>query len=52
MPILYSVQGKTRSAEIPGIMHMSVDPLPTCTQAAKSGPRLAIPLRRTGSRLL
>jgi hypothetical protein len=29
VPITYSVQGKTRSAEIPGVMRMSVDPLPT-----------------------
>ena len=28
-PITYRVTGKTRSAEIPGILHMSVDPLPT-----------------------
>ena len=29
VPITYGVVGKTRSAEIPGILHMSVDPLPT-----------------------
>jgi hypothetical protein len=29
VPITYSVQGKTRSAEIPGVMRMSVEPLPT-----------------------
>ena len=29
VPITYRVQGKTRSAEIPSILHMSVDPLPT-----------------------
>jgi len=29
VPIAYRVAGKTRSAEIPGIMHMSVEPLPT-----------------------
>jgi hypothetical protein len=28
-PIHYSVSGKTRSVEIPGIMQMGVDPLPT-----------------------
>jgi len=27
--ITYNIRGKTRSAEIPGILHMSVDPLPT-----------------------
>jgi hypothetical protein len=29
VPITYSVKGKTRYAESPGILHMSVDPLPT-----------------------
>jgi hypothetical protein len=29
VPITYQVSGKTRSAEIPGIMHMSVAPLPS-----------------------
>src|SRR5215468_11448544 len=29
VPITYRVDGKKRSAEIPGILHMSVDPLPT-----------------------
>jgi len=29
VPITYRVTGKTRSAEISGILHMSVDPLPT-----------------------
>jgi hypothetical protein len=29
VPIKYSIQGKTRAAEIPGIMHMAVEPLPT-----------------------
>jgi len=28
-PITFRINGKTRSAEIPGILHMSVDPLPT-----------------------
>jgi hypothetical protein len=28
VPITYRVSGKNRSAEIPGIMHMSVEPLP------------------------
>src|SRR5581483_2504221 len=27
--ITFKIDGKTRSAEIPGILHMSVDPLPT-----------------------
>src|SRR5262249_33430517 len=29
VPITYRVDGKKRSAEIPNILHMSVDPLPT-----------------------
>ena len=29
VPIRYAVQGKVRSAEIPGIMRMSVEPIPT-----------------------
>jgi hypothetical protein len=29
VPISYRIEGKKRSAEIPNILHMSVDPLPT-----------------------
>ena len=29
VPISYRIEGKRRSAEIPNILHMSVDPLPT-----------------------
>jgi hypothetical protein len=29
VPITFRIEGKKRSAEIPGILHMSVDPLPT-----------------------
>jgi len=29
VPLTYRIDGKKRSAEIPGIMHMSVNPLPT-----------------------
>ena len=29
VPITFRIDGKTRSAEIPGILHMAVDPLPT-----------------------
>jgi hypothetical protein len=29
VPITFRIDGKTRSAEIPDILHMSVDPLPT-----------------------
>jgi hypothetical protein len=38
VPIKYTVTGKSRSAEIPGIMHMAVDPIPT---AHSSGEILA-----------
>jgi hypothetical protein len=29
VPISYAIAGKSRSAEIPGILHMAVAPLPT-----------------------
>ena len=29
VPIRYAIKGKNRSAEIPGIMHMAVEPVPT-----------------------
>jgi hypothetical protein len=29
VPITFRIDGKTRSAQIPGILHMAVDPLPT-----------------------
>jgi hypothetical protein len=29
VPITFRIEGKKRSAEIPGILHLSVDPLPT-----------------------
>jgi hypothetical protein len=29
VPITYRIEGKRRSAEIPNVLHMSVDPLPT-----------------------
>jgi len=29
VPILYKIDGKKRSAEIPNVLHMAVDPLPT-----------------------
>ena len=36
VPITYRVEGKKRSAEIPNILHMTVDPLPTI-QAGRCG---------------
>ena len=35
VPITYRVEGKTRSAEIPGILNMSVDPLPTAHESGE-----------------
>jgi hypothetical protein len=58
LPIRYNVQGKARSAEIPGIMHMAVEPLPTLHPsgeiwAASGHPvapdRLAFAVGSTGS---
>ncbi|MDI3306737.1 MAG: DUF1326 domain-containing protein [Acetobacteraceae bacterium] len=59
VPIRYSIQGKTRSAEIPGVMDMKVEPLPTMhgsgeTWAALGHPvapdRLAFAVGGQGSR--
>jgi hypothetical protein len=36
VPITYQVSGKARSAEIPGIMHMSVEPLPSLRSDGES----------------
>jgi hypothetical protein len=58
VPMTYQVTGKVRSAEIPGIMHMSVEPLPSMhpngeTWAAAGHPvapdRLALAVGRAGS---
>jgi len=58
VPIDYQVNGKIRSAEIPGIMHMSVEPLPSLhasgeTWAAAGHPvapdTLALAVGRAGS---
>jgi hypothetical protein len=35
VPINYSINGKQRSVEIPGIMHMGVEPLPTMHPAGE-----------------
>jgi hypothetical protein len=58
VPINYQVSGKVRSAEIPGIMHMSVEPLPSLhaggeTWASAGHPiapdKLALAVGRAGS---
>ncbi|MGH7110801.1 MAG: DUF1326 domain-containing protein, partial [Stellaceae bacterium] len=58
VPIRYAVRGKARSAEIPGIMQMAVEPLPTLhpsgeTWAALGHPvapdRLALAVGASGS---
>lgn len=35
VPIKYAINGKSRSAEIPGIMHMAVEPLPTMSSGGE-----------------
>ena len=51
--IKYAINGKSRSAEIPGIMQMAVEPLAThASAAARFGRRSAIRSRRTSSRSL
>jgi hypothetical protein len=37
VPITYRVTGKTRSAEIPGVMNMSVEPLPSLRERGNLG---------------
>ena len=58
VPITYRVTGKTRSAEIPGVMNMSVEPLPSLREneeiwASAGHPiapdRLALAVGRPGS---
>jgi hypothetical protein len=58
VPIRYAVQGKTRSVEIPGIMQMAVEPLPTMHPSGEiwagighpvSPDRLALAVGRAGS---
>ena len=44
VPITFRIEGKKRSAEIPGVLHMSVDPLPT---AHPSGEMWANPAIRS-----
>jgi hypothetical protein len=48
VPITFSIDGKTRSAEIPDILHMSVDPCRPCIRAGRCGPTLATPSVPTG----
>jgi hypothetical protein len=60
VPITYRIEGKKRSAEIPGILHMSVDPLPTMHPSGEmwvssgypiSPDKLALAVGATGSTL-
>lgn len=44
VPITFRVEGKTRSAEIPGILHMSVDPLPTMHPSGEMWANLGHPV--------
>jgi hypothetical protein len=50
VPITYRVTGKTRSAEIPGIMSMSVEPLPSLRENEEIWRPPAIRSRPTGWR--
>ncbi|MBM0105181.1 DUF1326 domain-containing protein [Steroidobacter sp. S1-65] len=45
VPITFKIDGKTRSAEIPGILHMSVDPLPTMHPSGEMRVNLGHPVR-------
>ena len=49
VPIKYSMNGKTRSVEIPDIIHLAVEPLPVRTPVVEFGLRLVIRLRPTSS---
>jgi len=44
VPITYQVQGEKRSAEIPGILHMSVDPLPTMHPSGEMWANIGYPI--------
>jgi hypothetical protein len=57
-PITYSISGKTRSAQIPGVLNMSVEPLPTMHPGGEiwagighpvAPDRLALAVGRSGS---
>jgi hypothetical protein len=57
-PIAYSISGKTRSAQIPGVLNMSVEPLPTMHPGGEiwagighpvAPDRLALAVGRSGS---
>lgn len=43
-PITYRIEGKRRSAEIPGILHISVDPLPTAHPSGEMWANLGHPI--------
>lgn len=44
VPITFRIDGKTRSAEIPGILHMSVAPLPTMHPSGEMWANLGHPV--------
>jgi len=44
VPITYRINGKTRSAEIPGVLQMSVDPLPTMHPSGEMSANLGHPV--------
>jgi hypothetical protein len=58
VPITYSISGKTRAAQIPGILNMTVEPLPTAHPSGEiwagighpvAPERLALAVGRSGS---
>jgi hypothetical protein len=44
VPITFRIDGKTRCAEIPGILRMSVDPLPTMHPSGEMSANLGHPV--------
>jgi len=44
VPIRYAIQGKTRSAEIPGVMELKVEPLPTMHGSGEAWAALGHPV--------
>ena len=48
VPITFRINGKTRFAEIPGILHMSVDPLPTMHPSGEMWANIGHPVAPDG----
>jgi hypothetical protein len=50
VPITYTIEGKKRSAEIPDILHMTVDPLPTAHPSGEMWVNTGHPVGQAGVR--